>query len=68
VGDDWMIQFMPQSNLRGIYVTKTPSGAILTVQVKDVFDHNYPLPPEEYRRRRIEPPIESLPVVIQGGK
>ena len=56
---------MPKSNYTGIYVTKLPSGEILTVQVKDIFNHQHPLQPNDYRRRGIEPPIESLPVVIQ---
>ena len=55
---------MPQSKTEhtGICVVKV-SGKILSVRVKDFFGkHIIEIPPEVYRQRNIQPPIETLPV------
>jgi len=59
---------MPQSNYTGVCVVKTPSGKILSVQVKDIHGNSIPLPPRVYRTRRIKPPLELLPVSVVGNK
>jgi hypothetical protein len=50
----------------GIQVLKTPSGDMVRVLVRDTAGNNTELSAKKYRAQNIKPPIESLPVVIQG--
>ena len=50
----------------GIQVSKTPSGDMVRVLVKDIAGNKTELSAKKYRAQKIKPPIESLPVVIQG--
>jgi hypothetical protein len=58
---------MQTPNVIGLYVTKaSANGPILTVQVQ-TGSHTYPMPPAEYQRKGITPPIETLKVIVQGS-
>lgn len=60
----------PQSSTEhtGMCVVRL-SGKIVSVRVKDFFGKNViEIPPGEYRRRRIQPPIESLGTCDSGGE
>lgn len=50
-----------KTNYTGLYLHKLSDGTITDVQVVDPFGNDLPLSIEEYRRRGVQPPAESLP-------
>ena len=52
---------MTTSSYKGIFSHKLSGGTIIDVQVEDPFGNSLSLPVDEYRRRGIQPPAESLP-------
>jgi len=57
-----MINEREKLEYTGEFVLKLPTGEIVNVQVKDIFGHSFPMPPQDYWKRNINPPIEELPV------
>ena len=49
------------SSYRGIFKHVLEDGTIISVQCKDTFGNGNDVLVDEYRRRGIEPPAESLP-------
>ena len=47
----------------GIYVQRTTTGAIFSVQVRDSAGIELSLNPAEYERRGVQPPMDQLPDV-----
>ncbi len=52
---------MTVSKYKGLYAHKLSNGTITDVQVEDSFGNSLSLPIEEYERRAIQPPADSLP-------
>ena len=49
------------SSYEGLYVQRLTDGTVHSVQVKDSAGNQLPLDPQEYIRRGIGPPLETLP-------
>lgn len=49
------------SSYEGLYVIRSESGNIDSVQVRDHGGNSLPLTPDDYVARGIKPPIEQLP-------
>lgn len=52
---------MNASSYKGVFSYKLSDGTIIDVQVDDPFGNSLSLPVDEYQRRGIFPPAESLP-------
>lgn len=50
-----------KTSYTGIFSHKLADGTITDVQVVDTGGNSLPLPIDEYRRRGVQPPAESLP-------
>jgi hypothetical protein len=49
------------SSYKGIFVQRTASGDIHSVQVEDPFGNSLSLDPRDYLARGVQPPMDQLP-------
>jgi hypothetical protein len=50
----------------GICISKLVNGMIDHIRVRDTAGNELTIPPDEYRRRGVLPPIETLPDCMGG--